>query len=52
MGRKYIPTQAGSKQRKIFLDDLKKIHKRRQREVPTLPKYSDFKEDNTTNISE
>lgn len=27
------------RQRKIFLDDLKKIHKRRPKPTPVIPKY-------------
>lgn len=39
MGRKFIPAEAASKQRKIFLDDLKKIHKRRVKTVPAIPRF-------------
>lgn len=39
MGRKFIPAEAALKQRKIFLDDLKKIHKRRVKTIPMIPKF-------------
>lgn len=39
MGRKFIPAEVTQKQRKIFLDDLKKIHKRRVKIVPSIPKF-------------
>ena len=39
MGRKFIPAEVSQKSRKIFLDDLRKIHKRRVKMPPVLPKF-------------
>jgi hypothetical protein len=39
MGRKFIPAEVSERGRKIFLDDLKKIHKRRTKMPPALPKF-------------
>jgi hypothetical protein len=39
MGRKFIPAETALKLRKIFLDDLKKIHKRRVKIAPCIPKF-------------
>lgn len=52
MGRKFIPAEGSNKQRKIFLDDLKKIHKRKVRQVPAIPSYSNEKSDDTTSCSD
>ena len=52
MGRKFIPAQAFDKQRKIFLDDLKKIHKRRVKPMPIIPKYTTEKSYDDTSCSE
>lgn len=43
MARKYIQVMSPLKPRKIFIDDLKKIHKRRVRVTPSLPKFEDPK---------
>jgi hypothetical protein len=39
MARKYIQVESPMRQRKIFLDDLKKIHKRRVKATPAIPKF-------------
>jgi hypothetical protein len=39
MGRKFIPAEVTERVRKIFLDDLKKIHKRRPKMAPAIPKF-------------
>jgi hypothetical protein len=39
MGRKFIPAEVRQGARKIFLDDLNKIHKRRAKKLPVLPKF-------------
>ncbi len=49
MGRKFIPAEVSQKSRKIFLDDLKKIHKRRVKIVPILPKFTEEKLEDDTN---
>lgn len=51
MGRKFIPAEVTLKQRKIFLDDLKKIHKRRVKTIPVIPRFEEIKSDDTTNCS-
>jgi len=43
MARKYIQVMSPLKARKIFIDDLKKIHKRRARLTPPLPKFEEPK---------
>lgn len=43
MARKYIQVMSPLKPRKIFIDDLKKIHKRRAKHTPALPKFEDHK---------
>lgn len=43
MARKYILVNSPIKDRKIFIDDLKKIHKRRLRKTPSLPAYDTIK---------
>jgi hypothetical protein len=44
MGRKYIQITIEESNRKIYVDNLKKIHKRRQRIIPVIPAYYDEKE--------
>ena len=39
MGRKFIPVTAGSNQYKVFLKDIKYIHKFNNKKRPPLPKY-------------
>ena len=41
MARKYIQVQSPMKPRKVFIDDLKTIHKRRHRVTPPLPRFDD-----------
>lgn len=48
MGRKFIPTEVAMKQRKIFLDDLRRIHKRRVKSVPAIPAFTSAKADDQT----
>jgi hypothetical protein len=43
MGRKYIQIIIEQVERKVYVDNLKKIHKRRQRIVPAIPIYYDEK---------
>lgn len=43
MARKYILVASTYRDRKIFIDDLKKIHKRRLRNTPPLPNFEDIK---------
>lgn len=39
MGRKYIPVTTGDSQYKVFLKDVKIIHKMAKKKRPPLPKY-------------
>lgn len=48
MARKYILIVTPLKQRKIFIDDLKKIHKRRAKKTPALPKFEEAKSGDET----
>ena len=41
MARKYIQVESLIKPRKVFIDDLRKIHKRRQKVTPSLPRYEE-----------
>jgi hypothetical protein len=41
MARKYIQVESPSKPRKVFIDDLKKIHKRRLRMTPPVPRFEE-----------
>jgi hypothetical protein len=43
MGRKYLSAECNHKARKIFLDDLTKIYKRRVKNTPLIPRFQSDK---------
>jgi hypothetical protein len=43
MGRKYINGLADNKIRKIFIDDVKKIYKRKHKILPIVPSFFETK---------
>lgn len=39
MGRKYVPVAAGQRTYKLYINDIKMIHKFDKKKRPPLPKY-------------
>ena len=39
MGKKFVPLSVQNSKIRLYLDDIQKVHKIKQRKLPTLPDY-------------